>query len=306
MKLERMLSIITYLLNHDNVKAKELADKFEVSVRTIYRDIETINLAGIPIITRQGLGGGIGIMPEYKLDKSVLTEDELSSIVVGLKGLYSISEDSKIKFLIEKLSNIARKGSYVDTGSEVMIDLSSWNKEDILSSMIEMLKSAIREKKIITFTYYSNDQLIQRRVEPYKVIYKEANWYLYAYCTLRKDFRLFKIRRMRELYQTEQTFKPKDISMDRIHWDIRSDDKELLTIELAFNPPLQDKLYDFFGTDNYEILEDKRIKVTFQMNLCPWLYGFLLSFGNQVEIIEPPELRDIIKKMAIDISKLYQ
>lgn len=305
MKLERMLSIITYLLSHDNVKAKELAERFEVSIRTIYRDIDTINLAGIPIISRQGLGGGIGIMPEYKLDKSVLTQDELSSIVVGLKGLNSISEDTKIKFLIEKLSNIGTKGSYVDTSSEVMIDLSSWNKEDILPSVIETLKNAIREKKIITFTYYSNDQLIQRRVEPYKIIYKESNWYLYAYCTLRKDFRLFKIRRMRELYQTEHIFDPKDISMDKIRWDIRSDDKRLSTIVLAFNASLQDKLYDFFGTDSYEVLEDKRIKVTFQMNLCPWLYGFLFSFGDQVEVIEPLELRDTIKKMASDIVRLY-
>ncbi len=306
MKLERMLSIITYLLSHDHVKAKVLADKFEVSIRTIYRDIDTINLAGIPIITRQGLGGGIGIIPEYKLDKSVLTQDELTNIVVGLKGLNSISKDVKIKSLIEKLLSIANKGSYIDTGSEVMLDLSPWNKADTLPSMIETLKHAIREKKIVTFTYYSNDHLMKRQVEPYKLIYKEANWYLYAYCTLRQDFRLFKVRRIRDLYQIDYSFDAKTIEIESIHWDIRSDDKDVFSIVLAFNKSLQDQIYDFFGADNYEFLEDQRIKVTFQMNLCPWLYGFLLSFGDQVEIIEPPKLRDKIRNMAIDISKLYQ
>ena len=125
MKLERMLSIITYLLNRDRVKAQELADKFEVSVRTIYRDIDAISQAGIPIVAYQGANGGIGIIEGYKLDKNILTGNEVHNIVVGLKGLHSISEDVKIKLLIEKLSNIAVDYDYIPTGNEIMIDLSS-------------------------------------------------------------------------------------------------------------------------------------------------------------------------------------
>lgn len=306
MKLERMLSIITYLLNHDYVRARDLAEKFEVSVRTIYRDIETLNLAGIPVITRQGTGGGIGIVPEYKLDKSVLTEDELAYIMVALKGLNTVSRDVKIKYLIEKLSSLGDKGAFVDANSEVMIDLSSWNRNDILPSVIDQLKQAIKEKKIIIFTYYSHDQLMKRTVEPYKIIFKESNWYLYAYCTLRHDFRLFKIRKIRDLSLMDETFEPREVLLSSIHWDMKPDDKELFTIVLAFHESLQDKLYDFFGADNYERMDDKRIKVTFSMNLCPWLYGFILSFGDQVEVIKPLRLRDIIKEMANDIAKIYQ
>ncbi|MGI6669688.1 MAG: helix-turn-helix transcriptional regulator [Acetivibrionales bacterium] len=132
MKLERMLSIITYLVNHQKVKAQELADKFEVSVRTIYRDIDAISQAGIPITTFQGANGGIGIVEGYKLDKNVLTSEEILNIVAGLKGLNSINEDIKIKLLIEKLTGLANKSDYIATGNEIMIDLSPWNKNDQL------------------------------------------------------------------------------------------------------------------------------------------------------------------------------
>jgi len=306
MKLERMLSIIIYLLNHEKVKAEELADKFEVSVRTIYRDIEAISQAGIPIRTFQGADGGIGIMEGYKLDKNILTSDEVSKIITGLKGLYSISDDVKIKLLIEKLTNIAGKSDYIPTGNEIMIDLSSWNKNDQLGLRIREIKKAIRERKIIQFIYYSNGKLTERRVEPCIIIFKEANWYLYAYCLLRKDFRLFKLRRMSGLKITDIAFEAREFSIDSVNLDGDFDNDKHLPIVVMFDKSMVYVVNDIFGINNYEIAPDGRLKVTFHMGISGWLYGFLLGFGDKVEVLEPVELREKIKSMAESICKVYE
>ncbi len=306
MKLERMLSIIIYLLNHEKVKAEELADKFEVSVRTIYRDIEAISQAGIPIRTFQGADGGIGIMEGYKLDKNILTSDEVSKIITGLKGLYSISDDVKIKLLIEKLTNIAGKSDYIPTGNEIMIDLSSWNKNDQLGLRIREIKKAIRERKIIQFIYYSNGKLTERRVEPCVIIFKEANWYLYAYCLLRKDFRLFKLSRMSGLKITDIAFEGREFSIDSVNLDGDFDNDKHLPIVVMFDKSMVYVVNDIFGINNYEIAPDGRLKVTFHMGISGWLYGFLLGFGDKVEVLEPVELREKIKSMAESICKVYE
>ncbi|MCX7922535.1 MAG: YafY family transcriptional regulator [Clostridia bacterium] len=306
MKLERMLSIITYLLNHDKVKAKDLADKFEVSVRTIYRDIDAISQAGIPIAAYQGADGGIGIVEGYKLDKSLLTTDEVSNIVTALKGLHSINEDDKIKLLIEKLTNIANRSDYIPTGNEIMIDLSSWNKNDQLGLRIHEIKKAIRERKIIEFEYFSNEKVTERKVEPCIMVFKEASWYLYAYCLLREDFRLFKLRRMSGLKITGTSFKAREFSVDSVNWDEDIDKDLHSTIVVLFDKSMEYSVNDIFGIANYETIEDGRLKVTFHMTVGGWLYGFLLGFGDKIEVLEPIELRDKIKSIAESIRKVYE
>lgn len=306
MKLERMLSIITYLLNREKVKAQELADKFEVSVRTIYRDIDAISQAGIPIAAYQGADGGIGIVEGYKLDKSVLTSDEVFNIVAGLKGLHSINEDVKIKLLIEKLSNIANKSDYMPTGNEIMIDLSSWNKNDQLALRIQEIKKAVRERKIIEFMYYSDEKVTERKVEPCVIVFKEANWYLYAYCLLRQDFRLFKLRRMSGLKIIDTCFEAREFSLDSVNWDGESDNERHTQVVVVFDKSMEYAVNDIFGVENYEILEDGRLKVSFHMGINGWLYGFLLRFGDKLEVLEPVELRDKIKSIAESVCKIYE
>jgi predicted DNA-binding transcriptional regulator YafY len=304
-KLERMLAIITYLLNHEKVKAQELADKFEVSVRTIYRDIDTVSQAGIPVTAYQGVNGGIGIMEGFKLDKSVLTSGEIFKIVAGLKGLQSISEDIRIKLLIEKLTGIAEKSGYIPAGNEIMIDLSPWNKDDQLGFRIRELKKAVRERRIVEFAYYSNEKLTERKVEPCIIVFKETNWYLYAFCLLRQEFRMFKLRRMSSLEITDETFNAREFPTDKVklNWEI---DRERTPAVIAlFDKSMEYTVNDIFGMDNYEVMENGRLKVTFHMEMSGWLYGFLLEFGDKVEVLEPRELRDKICGLAKSVCKLY-
>jgi predicted DNA-binding transcriptional regulator YafY len=311
MKLDRMLSIVTCLLNHEKVKAKELAEKFEVSVRTIYRDIDAISQAGIPITAYQGADGGIGIIEGFKLDKNLLTGNEVHNIVAGLKGIQSISEDVKIKLLIEKLTTLASKSDYIPTGNEILIDLSSWNKNDKLRLRIQEIKKAIRERKIIEFLYVKGDEVnipipCVRKVEPYVIVFKEINWYLYAYCLLRQEFRLFKLRRMNGVKLTDGGFEARDYTLDKVNWDEEYDKDRHSTIVLLFDKSMEYSASDIFGTENFEIAGDGRLKVTFQMEISSWLYGFLLSFGDKIEVLEPVELRVKINNMAESVCKLYK
>jgi predicted DNA-binding transcriptional regulator YafY len=305
MKLERMLAIIMYLSGKEKVKAQELAEKMEVSVRTIYRDIEAISCAGIPITTFQGVNGGLGIVEGYKIDKSVLSSEEVLSILAGLKGLHSINKDQKTKFLIEKLSVVADKSEYMPAGNEIVIDLSSWNKNDKLYLRIDELKKAIRRQNIIKFAYFTNGSLTNRKIEPCVILFKESNWYLYGYCLLRNDFRLFKLRRITEFEITEEKFNMRHYSVEGLELNGDFDRDRHSEIVLLFEKSMRYAVDDIFGVDNYEVMKDGKIKVWFNMGINDWLYGFLLGFGDRVEVLEPLDLKDRIRRIAEDVVKKY-
>jgi len=306
MKLDRMLYIVTYLLNHKKVKARDLADRFEVSVRTIYRDIDAISQAGIPIVTYQGMDGGIGLMEGFKLDKNPLTGEEITKIVSALKGIQSISDDAKIRLLIEKFAGITAPADMAPAGNEILIDLSSWNRYDQLGREIQRIREAIRDRRIIRFFYYTNEKLTERHAEPYQIIFKESNWYLYAFCLLRNDFRLFKLRRMSGLDVWEETFEPRPYSVEKLHWDEAYGGDAHLEIVALFDPVMKYSIDDIFGVENYEVGEDGRLRVTFRLPQGVWLHGFLLGFGDRAEILEPPELRQKICSMAESIVSVYK
>ncbi len=306
LKIDRLLSIIIYLLNHQKVKAQELADKFEVSLRTIYRDIEAIGQAGIPIVTYPGGGGGIAIMDGFKLDKSVLSREEILSVITGLKGINSISPDVRTRLLIDKFSGLSAESGKLSSGPELLIDLSPWNKYDQLGTIIEEIKKAVRNQQIIEFLYITGQNITRRRVEPQVIVFKQSNWYLYAFCLLRQDFRLFKLKRIYELSLCDEFFKARDFSLDEINWDDEAQYAHLEPVVAVFDSLLKYAVRDIFDAENYETLDDGRIKVSFPGQGSDWLLGFLLSFGDKVEVLSPEEVRNSIKLMAQKILALYQ
>ncbi|MEN6325499.1 MAG: YafY family protein [Syntrophomonas sp.] len=306
MKIDRLLSIIIYLLNHQKVRAQVLADKFEVSLRTIYRDIEAIGQAGIPIVTYPGGGGGLAIMDGFKLDKSVLSREEMLSVITGLKGINSINPDVRTRLLIEKFSGLSAESNNMSSGPELVIDLSPWNKYDQLGTMIEEIKKAVRNRQIMEFLYITGQNITRRRVEPQVIVFKQSNWYLYAFCLLRQDFRLFKLKRIYELALCNEFFHRRDFSLDEINWDDEAQYAHLEPVVVAFDPQMKYAVRDIFGPDNIETLDDGRIKVSFPGQGNDWLYGFLLSFGYKVEVLSPDEVRNSIKLLTQKILAIYQ
>ena len=193
MKLDRLVGILAILLQKEQVTAPQLADRFEVSVRTILRDLDVLSRAGIPIVTRQGSGGGISILEGYKLDRTLLTGREMQDILAGLRSLDSVNGTNRCQLLMEKIS--AGSSELMAGDASVLIDLSGWDKKG-LTSKIELIRGAIDAGRELTFDYYSPAGEGRRRIEPYYLIFRWSSWYVWGWCTRRQDWRLFKLSRM--------------------------------------------------------------------------------------------------------------
>ena len=200
MKMERLIGILSILLQREKVTAPELVEQFEVSRRTIQRDIESLCRAGIPIATTQGPGGGISIMEGYRVDRTVLTAPEMQAILAGLRSLDSVSGTRRYTQLMEKLST--GTGGLVPGGAHMLIDLASWYKTS-LPPKIEQIQGAMEQHRTIRFTYLSPKEESVRTIEPYYLVFHWSTWYVWGWCQMREDFRLFKLNRMMELTSGE-------------------------------------------------------------------------------------------------------
>ncbi|MCX8131585.1 MAG: YafY family transcriptional regulator [Clostridia bacterium] len=301
MKIDRLLGIITVLLQRDKVTAPELAKKFEVSRRTIHRDIDDICKAGIPIITYQGGDGGISIAHGYKLDKSVLTIDELHSIIAGLKSIGSVSDSARIEGLILKLS--PKTEAVVSVKDSIIIDLSSHYKSS-LSEKISLIKSAIKENKLVSFDYYSEKGLANRTIEPYFITFKWTSWYVFGYCRNRNNFRLFKLNRLWRHGVLDEVFVPREVPSEEFDLDDYFTDENRITI--LFDKSLEYRLVEEYGPDCYQIMEDGRLKFSVGYTNRGYMVSWVLGFGDKAKVIEPVDLVNEIKEKAKNIIRNYE
>ena len=196
MKINRMIGILSLLLQREKVTTPELAEHFEVSKRTIIRDIDALCQAGIPICTTQGTGGGIRIMDGYRMDRTVLTSKDMQMIMAGLRSLDSVSGSHYYSQLMEKIK--AGSSNFIGGNDTILIDLSSWDKESI-SEKITLIQTAIDTKRAICFDYYSPKAESARLIDPYYLIFKWSSWYVWGFCRGKQDFRMFKLNRMDRL-----------------------------------------------------------------------------------------------------------
>ncbi len=306
MKLDRLVSILVMLLRKERVQAKELAQMFEVSVRTILRDVEAINLAGIPVVTYQGANGGIGIAEGYRLDKSVLTEDEMAEIITTLRGVARTFPDSRHEVLMEKFKNTLSASQLENVNSKanrLVIDPSPWGEDGSTKAKAALIHKAIEDSKEVSFTYTdTNGEKTARIVEPYSLLLKAQKWYLYGWCQLRQDFRLFKLSRMSELAISDISFTKREVPPEEYPWESQWQKPDnLVSLQLIFEKEMESVVVDCFGS-HIEKSEDGRILVNVFMPENNWLYGLILSFGDQVEVISPPHMRTIIKEIS---QKIY-
>ena len=302
MKIVRLLGIITTLLNNDKIKAKDLAEKFEVSIRTIHRDIEDICKAGIPLVTYQGGDGGISIAEGYKLDKNILTIDELDNIVIGLKSIESISPNSKVKLLLEKLA--PKDEDIISVGNNLYIDLTSFYKTS-LSHKISLLREAINNKNEVSFDYFSNKGMSKREIEPYFITFKWNGWYIFGYCKFRNDFRLFKLNRMDNVKKTDTKFISRHIPSERTELDnyFKNDNK---SVTLLLHRSLEYVIIENYGVGSYEFTEDNRIKFILEYTNHDFAIQTILGFGDKAKVLSPKHIIDEVKSCAENILKMYK
>jgi predicted DNA-binding transcriptional regulator YafY len=304
MKLERLLTMTMILINRKKVTAQELAELFNVSVRTIYRDIETLSCAGIPVISQQGVNGGISLIEGYRVDKQVLTKDELTSLSIAIKSALTTYEDSHAEAVLEKLTSIA-DSQVRQSIDHLFVDLSPWGPNTVFKEHITMLKKAIESKHYVSFHYSTTyGQQTNRVVEPHTLVQKGKTWYLYGYCILRNDFRLFKLARMKNLIQEESTFERKKINLSELPWGKEwHQPQNVVHLVLSFDKAITTLVEESFGAEH---IDHEQSMIYISIPEDEWLYGFLLSFGHRIKIIEPLYIRDIIQKRAQEIVHLYK
>jgi predicted DNA-binding transcriptional regulator YafY len=302
MKLDRLLGILIILLQKDRVTAPELAEKFEVSRRTIGRDIDAMCRAGIPVVARQGSGGGISIAEGFKLDKSVLTADELSGIIAALKGIGSVSEQSNIERVLDKLH--ANTDAVVSMREPVIIDLASHDRGQ-LTDKIELIKRAVLYGQIIEFDYFYEKGESHRHIEPYFVIFQWTAWYVFGFCLERSDFRLFKLQRLWNLRLCDERFIPREIPTEKRDFKAWfEEDKENKLVAL-FDTSEKYKLIETYGLDCYEeTAEGLRFEIKFTKR--DYILAWLLGFGGKVKVLEPEYIVKNLKTAAENILSRYQ
>jgi predicted DNA-binding transcriptional regulator YafY len=286
------------LLNKKNTTAKDLAGHFGVSQRTIYRDIDTLCLAGIPVYTEKGKGGGISLLPEFVLDKSILSEQEQSEILSALHGLTSIKMAEANKIL-KKLSVIFNK-SVVNW---LEVDFSNWNLSN--DSLFNDLKIAILEKRIVKFDYYSSSgEKTCRRIEPIQLWFKSKTWYVMGFCLTKQDVRTFRLTRIKNIKVTEKHFserKPQEKYSDTEF----TPHKNNIELKLKIAPEMAYRVYDEFGLDRVKKQPDGSFIVTAAFPEDHWVYGTILSYGEYIEVLSPKHIQKIIKEKAQKISQKY-
>jgi len=301
MKIDRFIGILSILLQEERVTAPELAQRFEVSRRTINRDIEALCKAGIPIHTAQGSGGGISIMEGYRMDRTLLTSRDMQMIMAGLRSLDSVSGSHYYGQLMEKIKS--GSSDFVSGRDSMLIDLSSWYKETI-APKIELIQDAIEERKQITFHYYGPRGSSVRRIEPYYLVFKWSSWYVWGWCGERKDFRLFKLNRMEGLLKNETGFLPRKAPVPNL--SIQKIFPGKIKVKALFANEAKWRLIEEFGIHCFTKKEDGTLLFTADYTDKESLLCWLLTFGAKVKVLEPAEVREELIRIAKEMISGYE
>ncbi len=301
MKIDRLIGMLSVLLQEEKTTAPELAERFEVSKRTINRDIEDLCKAGIPIRTAQGSGGGISIMDGYRMDRTILTSKDMQMILAGLRSLDSVGGSSYYSQLMEKIQ--AGSSEFITGRDSILIDLSSWYR-DSLAPKIETIQDAIGDRRLIRFRYYAPSGESDRTVEPYYLAFRWSSWYLWAWCLKRKDYRLFKLNRMDRVQKTEKSFECREVAMLDL-----SNEKIFpggIKVKALFEPEQKWQLVEEFWPSCFTETEDGRLLFTADYTDIENLVTWIMTFGDKAELLEPKEAREKIASMVQKMITVYK
>lgn len=300
MQGNRLFEITYILLEQGNVTAKELAERFEVSQRTIYRDIDTLSAAGVPVYCNKGRGGGIRLLNTFVLDRALFSEEEQAQLMAGLQSLQATALPN-LQPVLDKISGIfGQRNSWLE------VDFTAWGWGRLERELFLMLQQAVLEKKQVSFRYYgANGTMSQRTVEPLKLVFKGSVWYLYGYCLSREDTRVFRLSRMRDAHCTGEVFE-RDIPQD-IYKELQGlDEGGVVHLKLKVDKTDAFRVYDAFEPEQITPQPDGNFQVELDFPQGKWVYQFLLSLGNHAEVLEPAYLREEMRGHLEQILSRYE
>lgn len=309
MKSSRRFEIMNLLIHNERMTVVHLAEKLKVSKRTIYRDIEALNEAGVPVVSFSGQDGGLGISEDYKIDKSFLSTDELKSILVGLNALIEVDKTNELNTMIAKLPVKSRE-EVVDNG-DTIIDLSSWFDDHPLRDYISDLRTAIRNHNIVVVAYQMKVGYSKKEIEPYRLLFKYSAWYMYAYYQKVNGFRLFKLNRIIKYKILDDKFTPRDYHIEdiRLLFDkqyFNLDKQEnVMKVILKYNKVDEAYLVDRMGTQKF-VFDLENQTISFITGDMPWVVNFLMGLEDKAKVISPLSLQEKVRKRINKMNKLYE
>lgn len=303
MKLERLISIIYKLLNHEVLSASMLAEEFQVSQRTIYRDIDAICAAGFPVVSYQGTKGGYGIMDGYKMDKSLLRSYDVNSLIAVIRSLSTVFEDEHAQGTIERLQTIEPE----QRTTSLSVDLETRPTDP---EALRLLRTAITQRNIVRFDYINaKNERTTRDMEPLQLHFKYRNWYIYGFCRARQDYREFRLSRLMNLILKQETFDSHHEGAEEAASARKIRHDQLEDVVIRVGPEALAEVMDQFHQVDKQFHSDgsmtMRIPVYKPLE-ARWLWSILLGFGSGAEVLEPPALRVILKEQLINTLKIYE
>ena len=298
MKINRLLEIVTILLNREMVTAKELADRFGVSARTVYRDIDALSSAGVPVYTNKGNGGGIFLLEDYTLNKALLSKSESEGLLLALKTMGATSYP-EADAIIDKIGSIFKNNQAHDW---IEIDFDGWSSKANEQNKFSKIRDAIINKQVISFDYVNgNGSKSSRSAEPVKLIFNTHTWYLIAYCLLRNSHRMFRLSRIKNVQVTDKHFTKREIQ----ECEKQCTHASQIDLKLQCDEKALNRLYDTFDGECISKNDAGSYDLSVTLPEDEWIYGYILSFGNNAEVIEPKHVRDIIKTRAKEMFAKY-
>ena len=308
MKTDRLVSIILILLDKKRIDAQTLAEMFEVSLRTIYRDMDAINMAGIPVRSTPGVGGGFEIMPQYKLDKNVFSTADLSAILMGLSNLSDVMRGDELLNALAKVKSFIPAGKAKDIemkANQICIDLSPWMGNRNIQPYLKIMQTALQLNRLLSFEYMDHHgKQTMRTIEPCQLVLKGNHWYIHGYCRLREDFRLFKLSRMKALQIEETIFTPRNHIRPILDFaDILETMQKKITIRI--HKSILERVLDYCTYDDLVPDGGEHYIIAFPFIENDYYYDILLSFGDKCECLEPLSIRTEMKNRIQKIAVLY-
>ena len=301
MQMNRAFEIVYLLMNKKCITAKQLAQHFEVSQRTIYRDIERLCEAGIPIYMNKGKGGRIFLMENFVLNKSLLSEQEQKDILSALSGLKATNYPEADQVL-SKLTSLFGNSN----PDWIEVDFSNWNSKDEDRQNFNLLKQAILNRKVIQFDYFNSyGEETHRNIEPNKIYFRGQAWYLFGYCRVKKDYRYFKLTRIQNLKLEDEYFTPRPINKSPMNAtpEIKTKPQEM---ELKIDSNMAFRVFDEFPKEAITTQEDGSFLIHTSLPLGNWLYGYLISYQDHLEVIRPEYIRTELANICNHILTIYQ
>ncbi|MBQ4523219.1 MAG: YafY family transcriptional regulator [Lachnospiraceae bacterium] len=299
--LNRLFQIVYLLMEKPQMTAKELADMFEVSERTIYRDIDKLSIAGIPIYTNQGKHGGISILPDYVLNKAVLTTEEKNKIIESLNALNEVSLSAHNDSISKLRSFLGEQ--YQDW---IEIEFSSWGNSIEDATIFEQIKKAILGHCYMEIIYSGNQAgLVERKIKPIKLCFKDQAWYLYAYCCLREDYRFFKLKRISRINVLSDHFEPEMVG--KVLKEVRNkypDNLQSIQVTLEISPEMAFRAYEELR--DITVMENGKLLCRIEVNDIDWFTSYVLSYGSKIRVLEPLEMKEKVKQEIEKMKYLYE